>query len=218
MPRRSVTCLVPALATLLLCAAAPALSASKADSRLDGDWHLDAAASDDFDAKLKQMAEAMRAKRRNQRGSPGGSRGSEGYGASDENGQVPGLLQELPSETRDELRDRLGGTYRPPAHLRIHLLDGEIGLLGDAPPERRYSLVETVTRMDVSGTSTLSAGWSGNALVITARYTNRARSDQRYSVDQSGNILTVALQLTESNGGKLQVHSTYRRSAPQAPP
>lgn len=209
------------MATLLLCITTPAQAAGKADPRLDGDWQLDASASDDFEAKLATLAEALRAKQRNRRramdaaGNPGGPGG---YGAMDEFGQVPGLMQEPPSETHDELRERLGETYRPPSRLLIRSRDGEIGMLGDAPPPRRYSLDETVTRMDVSGTATLSTSWSGTSLVVAARYTNRLRSEQRYSVDKTGGVLNVTLQLIDPIAGKLQLRSTYRRQPGDATP
>jgi len=218
MSRKTILRLLPALAALLLCSTAPALAASKTDPHLSGDWQLDPAASDNFDAKLTRMAEEMRARFRNRHNSML-SRGQPGaYGATDEYGQVPGLVQELPSETHDELRDRLAGTYRPPSNLQIRMREGEIIMLGDTPPERRYSVAETVTRMDVSGTAELSTSWSGNALVIVARYTNRSRSDQRYSVDRTGDVLSVTVKLSESNGGTLQLHSTYRRITPPAQP
>jgi hypothetical protein len=213
MSRIQIPWLLPALATLLLCAVAPAHAGGKADPRLDGDWQLDSSSSDDFDARLKRMADEMRARRRNQRGPMGGGSagGPGGYGATDEYGQVPGLVQELPPETHDELRERFDETYRPPSHLHIRSREGEVDLLGDTRPERRFSLSETVTRMDVSGTSTLSTNWSSNALVVLARYTNRLRSEQRYSVDKSGGALNVTLQLVDPIAGKLQLHSTYRR-------
>jgi acyl-CoA synthetase (NDP forming) len=216
MSRTTIPWLLPTLAAFLLCAAVPTRAATRADPRLDGDWQFDPSASDDFDAKLTRMAEELRAKRRNRRSALASRGGPGGYGATDEFGQVPGLVQELPPETHDELRDRLGDTYRPPAHLHIQSHDDVISMLGDAPPERRYSLAETVTRMDVSGTSTLSTNWSGSSLVVDARYTNRARSEQRYGVDRTGSVLTVTLKLTDPIGGKLQLHSTYRRVATPA--
>lgn len=218
MPRTTLPWLMPTLAALVFSVAAPVWAATRADPRLDGDWQFDATASDNFDAKLSRMAEELRAKRRNRRNAMVSRGGPGGYGAADEFGQVPGLVQELPPETRDELLDRLGETYRPPAHLHIQSHDDEISMRGDAPPERRYSLAETVTRMDASGTSTLTTSWSGSALVVAARYTNRARSEQRYGVDRTGTVLTVTLQLNDPIGGKLQVHSTYRRVAPPPTP
>ena len=206
------------MAALLLCATAPTQAGGKADPRLDGDWQFDPAASDDFDARLAKLAEALRARQRSRRRPMGAPGGQGGYGATDEFGQVPGLMQELPPETHDELRERLGGTYRPPSRLQIRSRDGEIDMLGDAPPTRRYSLDETVTRMDVSGTATLGTSWSGSSLVVEARYTNRLRSEQRYSVDKSGSVLNVTLQLTDPIAGKLQLHSTYRRKAGEAAP
>ena len=88
---------------------------------------------------------------------------------------------------------------------------------GDAPPERRYNLQETVTRMDLSGTSTLRTSWTGTGLQVESRYTNRARSTQRYTLDRTGAVLTVSLELNEPVSGKLQVRSVYRRATANAP-
>lgn len=221
MPRSKFPWLLPVMASLLLSTISPADAAGKADPRLDGDWQLDPAASEDFEAKLAGLAEALRAKQRNRRramdarGAPGGPGG---YGAADEYGQVPGLIQDLPPETHDELHERLGDAYHPPLRLQIQSRGSEIGMLGDTPPARRYNLEETVTRMDVSGTATLSTSWSGSTLVVSARYTNRLRSEQRYSVDKSGSVLNVTLHLDDPIAGKLQVHSTYRRQPGETSP
>lgn len=208
---------------LLACAAAlPSHAETRPDVRLDGDWQLDVAASDNFDDKLAKLAEAMRAKRKARRGGAanggfggrgagGRGDGSDGDGALDANG-VPLLSNELPPESRDELRDRLGETFRPPQHLQIHTGDDEVRMLGDAPPERRYNLLETVTRMDLSGTSTLRSSWTSQGLLVDSRYTNRSRSIQRYTLDRTGTVLNVSLDLTEPISGRLQVHSVYRRA------
>ena len=123
----------------MLGVALPAAAASRPDPRLYGDWQLDPAASDDFEAKLKHMAEELLAKRRSQRSAWGafpGSTGTNGDGTDpsatgDSYGQVPGLSMELPPENQEELRDRLAGTYRPPARLHIRAIGSEIGMLGD---------------------------------------------------------------------------------------
>ncbi len=209
------------LIPLVLGAVLPAAAASRPDARLYGDWQLDAAASDDFEAKLKHMAEELLARRRSQRSAWGAFPGSSGAGADgtdpsatgDPYGQVPGLSMELPPENQEELRDRLAGTYRPPSRLHIRAMGSEIGMLGDTPPERRFNLDETVTRMDVSGTAQLRTSWSGSTLLVDSRYTNRARSEQRFSLDRSGEVLTVTVLLTEPNGGRLQLHTAYRRVA-----
>jgi hypothetical protein len=212
MIRTTLSWALPALVTLLFYTSAPTLAAAKADPRLDGSWQIDTVASDNFDAKLQRMAEELRAKRRNRRGAPGG--GGPGGAGGYEPGTVPGLADELPPESRDELGDRLGETFRPPSRLHIETHGDEIVMRGDAPPERRFRLLETVTRMDTSGTSTISTRWSAATLLVESRYTNRSRSQVRYGVDRTGALLNVTLQLSDTIGGKLELHSTYRRSAP----
>ncbi len=213
MIRTNLSWALPTVVTLLLYAATPALAANKADARLDGDWQIDTAASDDFDARLQRMAEELRAKRRNRRGAMGGA-GPGGPDGGYESGTVPGMAEELPPESRDELQDRLGETFRPPAQLNIETVGDEIVMHGDALPERRFRLFETVTRMDISGTATISTRWSGPVLLVQLRYTNRSRSEVRYAVDRSGALLNVTLKLSDAIGGKLELHSTYRRSTP----
>ena len=201
-------------AVLLLSAAAPARAAGKTDPRLDGVWQIDAAASDDFDARLQTMAEQLRARRGGRRsgaGDGGTGRQADRGAADGADYGLPGLTDELPPESRDELRERLGETFRPPARLRIETLGDEIVMRGDTPPERRFRLLETVTRMDISGTSTISTRWSGAVLQVDSRYTNRSRSQWRYAVDRSGSVLNVTLQFSDGGLGKLELHSTYRR-------
>jgi hypothetical protein len=202
---------------LLACVAAlPARADNRPVPQLDGDWQLDAAASDSFDEQLAKVAETMRAKMKARRGSGGGMRGGfpgrgpDGQGGVDANG-VPMLMNEPPPESRDELGERLSETFRPPRHLQIRSDEGEVRMLGDAPPERRYNLQETVTRMDLSGTSTLRTTWTGSGLLVDSRYTNRSHSVTRYTLDRAGAVLTVSLELTEPISGKLQLRSVYRR-------
>ena len=207
---------VPVVLLLASAGTAPTLAASKADTRLDGTWQIDPNASDDFDSRLQAMAERMRARRGSRRstaGSDGPGRGADRGGADGaaDYGLIPGGNEELPPESRDELRDRLGETFRPPQRLRIETVGDEIVMRGDAPPERRFRLLETVTRMDVSGTSTISTRWSGAALQVDSRYTNRSRSQWRYAVDRTGAVLNVTLQYADGGGGKLELHSLYRR-------
>jgi hypothetical protein len=209
---------LPALCLLAFAASPAARAEPRADMRLAGDWQLDTRASDNFDELLGKRAEALRLKRNARHGGMrgGGPGGPDGGDAGVDAHGVPMLTNEPPPESRDELRERLGETYRPPEHLQIRADDDEVRMLGDTAPERIYNLQETVTRMDLSGTASLRSSWTGNGLQVESRYTNRSHSTQRFVVDRSGSVLNVSLELTEPIGGKLQVHSVYHRVSASA--
>jgi hypothetical protein len=121
---------------------------------------------------------------------------------------------EPPDESRDELRERLDEDLRPPAQLRIETRGDDILMRGTGRPERRFSLSDTVTRMDASGTFTISARWSKTTLLVTSRYTSRARGEYHFTVDKTGALMDATVQFTDAMGVKLQLHSTYRRVEP----
>ena len=160
---------LPMVATLLLCAGVPVLAAGKADPRLDGDWQIDAAASDNFDARLQRMAEELRAKRRNRRGGMGGlADGADraGQAAATNTARCPAWWMNCRPNRATSCATAWARPSARPRTCISRRVGDEIVMRGDAPPERRFRLLETVTRMDVSGTSTISTRWSGSALLV----------------------------------------------------
>jgi hypothetical protein len=180
---------------------AVAASGSAGDARLGGHWQLERSASDDFDAKLATYAREARAKWR----PPGGRRQSE------RDHVVEPLPDELPPETADEMRDRMGETLRPAEHLQIEVHDHEVQIVADKGPTRNFTPGETVLRMDTSGTAEVSTVWSGTVLTVRSKYMERARRVQQYSMDKNGELLHVTLQINDQMSGKLELKSTYRR-------
>lgn len=175
-------------------------AAGGGDLRLAGHWQLERAASDDFDAKLANYARQARAKWR-----PPGMRRAR------DSRQVEPLPDELPPETADEMRDRMGDTLRPADDLQIEVYGKEVLIVADKGPTRTFTAGETVLRMDTSGTAEISTTWSGSTLTMHSKYTERARRTQQYTIDRNGDLLHVVLQVSDQMSGKLELKSTYRR-------
>lgn len=188
--------------SLQFAAGALALAApAGGDMRLAGHWQLDRPASDDFDAKLGAYARQARAKWR-----PRGMRRQQ-----PDSYQVDPLPDELPPETADEMRDRMGDTLRPAEDLQIEVHGNEVQIIADKGPTRSFTPGETVLRMDTSGTAEISTTWAGPTLSMRSKYMERARRVQQYTLDRSGDVLHVVLQVTDQMSGKLELKSTYRR-------
>jgi hypothetical protein len=181
-------------------ALAVAASGTGGDGRLAGHWQLERAASDDFDAKLATYARQARAKWR-----PRGMR------RPLDTNQVEPLPDELPPETADEMRDRMGETLRPADDLQIEVRGNEVLIVADKGPTRTFNPGETVLRMDTSGTAEISTTWSGPTLTMRSKYMERARRVQQYTIDRNGDLLHVVLQVDDQMTGKLELKSTYRR-------
>lgn len=180
-----------------------------AGTAIAGHWQRDAAASDDYNARIaKLLEERRRHARRN------GPEGGFDRGGRD----VVPPLEEVPPETDERVRGRLDDSLRPPQDLRFALYGDRIEFTGDSDPVRSLTPGEPVTRMDASGTAEVTAEWSSaGRLTIRARYTNRATRVQQYVLDRSGNLLTVTLRATDPMLGTLDLRTAYRRAAAPAP-
>ena len=188
-------------AAIALLAVAAALPAAIGDPRLAGRWQLDPELSDDFAVRLGAvLAERQQ---REQRRRPRSMAPLE----------VAALPDMAPPEAPDRQRDRMLETLQPARELGIRLAGQSLEMQGDANPVRSYALGQNITRMDSSGTATVTASWSGAALVIRSKYTHREQRLQQYAVDRSGDTLHVTLQLNDPQLGKLQLQSTYHRRA-----
>ncbi len=193
------------LCVAIVCAAGVAIAAAApaADVRISGDWVLDAAASDNFDTQVNGYIGASQKKERDRRRRPR---------MMDDVERIAGSPDDVPLEATDRTRQRLEEAFRPAAQLHIELHGDTLALRGDTMPARNYTLEQTATRMDSNGTATIGARWSGGALVIRAKFTNRAVHTQQLSLDRTGNTLKVLLQVKDPMAVPLQVASTYRRA------
>jgi hypothetical protein len=186
---------------IALLAVATVLPAAIGDPRLAGRWQLDPALSDDFAARFgAALAERQQ---REQRRRPRSMSPLE----------VASMPDMPPPEAPERQRERLLETLKPATELGIRLAGQSLEMRGDAEPVRSYALGQSITRMDSSGTATVTASWSGAALVIRSKYTHREQRLQQYTIDRSGDTLYVTLQLNDPQLGKLQLQSTYHRRA-----
>jgi hypothetical protein len=176
--------------------------AAAPNTRLTGEWVLDATASDNFDAKLNAYIAASQKREHERRRRPR---------YSDDVERIAGSPEDIPMEETERARDRLIEAFRPAARLSVAVDADSLSLTADATPARRYALDETTTRMDGSGMATIAARWTGAALVIRSRFTNRALHVQQLTLDRTGNKLQLLLQVKDPMAVQLQVASTYRR-------
>jgi hypothetical protein len=176
--------------------------AAAPSTQLNGEWVLDATASDNFDAKLNAYIVAIQKREHERRRRPR-------YG--DDIERIAGSPEDIPMEATERARERLVEAFRPAARLGVALDTDSLSLTADATPARSYVLGETTTRMDGSGVATIGARWIGSALVIRSKFTNRAIHVQQLTLDKTGNKLQLLLQVKDPMAVQLQVASTYRR-------
>ena len=182
---------------------AAAVAASAPDTHLNGDWVLDIAASDNFDARVGGYMAASEKREREHR---------RRRHDMDDVERIAGSPDDVPMEATERARERLNDSFRPAARLHVEVDGDTLTLGGDGLPARSYLLGQNATRMDSNGTATIGARWTGAALEIRSRYTNRALHVQQFTVDRSGTTLKVLLQVKDPMAVPLQVTSTYRRT------
>jgi hypothetical protein len=186
---------------LMLASAAGVLAATaQPDTRINGQWVLDTAASDNFDGKLTQLIESARERMRPRKTRDRSERET-----------ALTLPEDLPAEAPDRIRSRLDEMLRPAVTLGIAAHDAQIEMLADAGPTRVINLDQVVVRMDSSGTAEINAHWSGTMLVLSSRYTHHAQRTQQFTVNRSGDLLKVSLLVNDPSTGKLELTSIYRR-------
>ncbi|MGA3156615.1 MAG: hypothetical protein ABSE43_03500 [Steroidobacteraceae bacterium] len=185
------------LASLAACthlSEAPSHAASIA-----GEWILDPASSDDFDALLRQAVDAQDKKLR-KRMRP--------ISVGDHDVPPLGLL---PPEDPELIHDRLAEQLRPGDTLKLEWLDGTLQLSANGEPARSFSPGRTASRIDVAGTGQISAGWKGDLFQLQTKYQGDVRV-QTFSVDASGRLI-VTLSVKSDAVNKLEVTSRYHRAS-----
>jgi hypothetical protein len=193
--RRSAWC----CAAVLAVASTPLAAATVQDLRISGQWVLDRAASDDFDRKLKKLIDTEREHMRPR------------HRRNESEVERAVALPDEPLEPADRIRTRLEEAYRPPAALQISLGSAQVTMQAGTEPTRVFNLDETVVRIDSSGTSEVTARWSGSTLVLRSRYTDHAQRTEQFVLDRDGTLMHVTLTVNDPGSGKLELKSTYRR-------
>jgi hypothetical protein len=181
---------------------ATALAATAPAARIAGDWVLDETASGNFDAAVAAyMADSVqRLKQRRVR-------------RFDVVEQIAGPTDEVPPEEGARTRERLVEAFKPAASFKLSVNGQALSIVGDDGQSRSYNLEESATRMDSSGISTITARWTGAALLIRSKFTNKALHLQQLTPDKSGAVLKVTLQVKDPASAQLQLTSVYRRKA-----
>jgi len=185
------------------------------DARLQGQWQLDSAASDDVPARI---AEAIRTAQRHRARHSSELGGPPGEGAPDVTGADAGLdAGELTGggfiigPDFRELRERLQQTLLSPHTLTLSVQSGVVQIQRDDSPGRDYQPGESITRFEEYGTARLTSAWKDEAFVVSERYTSGARLEERYALDAHGALLYTR-SLRDPTVGNIQLRSIYRRT------
>ena len=183
-----------------------------------GEWQLDPAHSDDFDAKLGQLLRERQQRMRARHGMGGSRRGGEaGGGGRDGRDARDYEMLELPQEGSDRFRTRMIDDLRPPRvlHIASEADDEAIDVMRDAETAgRRYLPGQTVSRIDDSGAAQITCGWNQQAFEVHARYVHNAARNWRYEVEPATGMLLLRFEVTDPEIGHLVMASRYRRPAP----
>jgi hypothetical protein len=196
------------LASLLTTACASLAPEPAHPSGIAGQWSLDPAASDDFDAAVMRMlAEHQRKMRQDGRSHMVGADGSEAAPGADAAGGFPPVPDELPERVRRRLEEAL----QPPTDLLVEVGPGTVSLKANDEPARVFYPGQRVGRIDTGGTARLDTGWSGPTFVVQQKYVSGAKRVQRYSPQAKGSELLVSLEYTDPFSGSFELHSVYQR-------
>jgi hypothetical protein len=166
---------------------------------ITGDWVIDPAASDDFDALLKQAIAAQDQKMRKRMRAP----------LVGEH-EVPPLGL-LPPEEPELVNQRLAEQLRPASTLKLGWLDGTLQISGDGEPARSFFPGRSASRIDVAGTGQISAGWDGDRFVVRTKYAGSELRLQGFGIDPASGRLVVTLSVKSDTLNKLDVTTRYRR-------
>jgi hypothetical protein len=164
-----------------------------------GEWTLDPANSDDFDATLKQAIEAQDKKLR-KRMRP----------ISVGDHDVPPLGM-LPPEDTEVVRERLSEQLRPADMLKLQWLEGTLQISANGEPARSFSPGHTASVIDVAGDAKITAGWDGDQFELKTRYEGGEQRSLTYSLDRASGRLVVTLEIKSEAVNKLIETSRYRR-------
>jgi len=195
----SVTAL---LASVLLGALAACSHLSETPSHaasISGDWVLEPANSDDFDALLRQAIDTQDKKLRKRMRMPS-------VGDHD----VPPLGM-LPPEEPERVHDRLAEDLRPGNTLKISWLEGTLQISADGEPARSFVPGHSASRIDVTGAGQITSGWDGDHFQVRTKYSGELRL-QSFAIDAASGRLIVTLSVKSDALNKLDVISRYHRA------
>jgi len=216
-PRARLELAVFALAAALIGGGCVSLATAPASTTpalaLSGDWQVDPASSDDFDAKLVEVLRVQRERMHPRRGF-GGMSGGRGGGMGPGSDYDP--LMQAPDEPEKE-RSRLSGGLRPPAKLRIAVNPDNVEITADAEPARQFLPGQQVSRIDTSGAASVESGWEQNAFVVRAKYTTRSSRSWRYEFESSSGLLRLDFETDDPEFGSFKLLTRYRRAAGNPP-
>ena len=198
-----------------------ATTAAPAHPTLQGEWRLDAAASDDAATRIAhaiRIAQARLRKDPRYAGTPGGpgDGGGGGVGSGpDDQGDLGELGVGAAPLAPDfhTLRELLQQELDTPHTLTFKSEAADVVIQADGLPGRDYQPGSTLTLFDEYGTSQIKTSWKDDTFLITKRYTSGARLQERYSVDARG-ALEYSRSLRDPAVGKIELKSVYRRAAP----
>jgi hypothetical protein len=165
-----------------------------------GEWILDPASSDDFDALLKQAIDTQDAKMRKHMRVPS-------IGDHD----VPPLAM-LPPEDPEQVHVRLAEQLRPADTLMLTWLEDTLQLSANGEPARSFYPGRSASRIDVAGPGRITAGWDGDRFELQMKYEGGETRLQSFSVDGSGRLI-VTLNVRSEALNKLLVTSRYHRAS-----
>jgi hypothetical protein len=213
-------------ATLLMIAlpGCQTVETAPADTRLSGSWRLDAAASDDPDAKIGHATSVAQAKLRK-------ALSRYGYGPDSADRDMPpsDSSSDAPDYSYDTPGDRYGGPGRvgpdfrglktrlhqaltPPTELRL-AVDGDLVTITDEPlPPRDYRLNERLSRFDEYGSASITTTWAHDQFVLKSKYSSHASRTETYQVDPASGQLILTQLFVDPTVGKITIRSVYRRS------
>jgi hypothetical protein len=174
-----------------------------------GNWKQDAAASDNFEAKLAEVIAQERQRLQPRHGAPV-ARGTAGGAPA----QIEPLA--MPQEEPDKERKRLADDLRPAETLVIAFKGDVVEITRDSDPVRSFQPEQTVSRIDTSGAARVTSGWNERGFEIHARYTNKAVRKWRLEVDSATDTLHLQFEANDPDFGRLVMQTVYRR-VPQAP-
>lgn len=182
-----------------------------------GDWQLDEASSDNFDAKLMQVLRERQQRLRTRHGSGAARNGDD---EQDGGGNRRDLRDfdalEIPQEETARFRSRMVEELRPPRTLHIALESGleAVNMRHDAETvSRRYLPGQIISRIDDGGAAQISCGWEQQAFVIRAQYVHRATRSWHFEVEPATGRLQLRFEVNDPEIGHMNLLSRYRRQS-----
>jgi hypothetical protein len=186
-----------------------------ADVDLGGQWQLDAASSDNVEARISQAVDHAEARQRQRMRTMAAQNRARGLSSGDEMGQ-PGSepVVSVPFIGTDfkQLHQHLLQILSSPSSLRLDIQDQTVTIQSDHLPPRDYLPGEPFVRVDEYGNANVSASWSGPAFVLHERYLGHGTMTERYEVDPKSGTLTYTRQLKDSTVGNIELKSVYHHA------